>query len=520
MVVKKHCHHPGNKKNKTQKREKKYWRMWGGWNEPVGGGCEVKICGFGKMGETPHMPGKNAAADFVDKILAADLERLSLKEREKVYEDVHGVSDAIQETPELIASCMEQMDHQIGLIQDKDAYEQAKLQSFDCVTNGKLRLAFLRSTSFNPESAALQLVQYFRKKLDIFGPEKLTRSSITLEDIGVAATRMSELGRLQILPNRDSNGRAVVVSRASFMDPALADCDDLSMVRWTAPQTVSGCDRCVTIKAFWYIMSALSEDEETQKKGFIFVWNRIGISGRHEYFRRALALGILEIFQVLPIRMACLHYCYNSSSPVLAVLASAAKSIIRVRVRTHRGSHTECLYELGSFGIPVQEFPFAEDGCIQLANQIQWLERRRKKETYLSKHPQIIGAVDLPSKHDVLLGRGKHRHPGNRLLHELVESYYDQYNHLPREGRSNLAHQLVAVVHGYSGRFLKFDNESGMWVEVSSVEAREKVTHRFRHSRALDMKGGFAHSTESIASWTNNGTDGGGKRSRKSCSGS
>eukprot|EP00980_Cylindrotheca_fusiformis_P012840 scaffold3169_cov107-Cylindrotheca_fusiformis.AAC.10 len=203
--------------------------MWGGWNEPVRGGCEVEICGFG-VGETPRreMPEKNTAADFVDKILAADLERLTLTEREKVYEDVHGVSDAIQETPELIASCMEQMDHEIGLIQDKGAYDQAKLQSFDFVSNRKLRLAFLRSTSFNPKMAASHLVQYFRKKLDIFGPEKLTKSSITLDDIG-AATRIVELGRLQILPNRDSKGRAVVVSRASFMDPALADYDDLSM---------------------------------------------------------------------------------------------------------------------------------------------------------------------------------------------------------------------------------------------------------------------------------------------------
>eukprot|EP00980_Cylindrotheca_fusiformis_P029143 scaffold22737_cov120-Cylindrotheca_fusiformis.AAC.6 len=268
-------------------------------------------------------------------------------------------------------------------------------------------------------------------------------------------------------------------------------------------------------------MSALSEDEETQKKGFIFVWNRISISDRHENFRRALALRLLDVFQVLPIRLACLHYCYNSSSPFLAVLASAAKSVIRVRIRTHRGSHTECLYKLMSFGILVQEFPFTEDGCIQLANQIKWLERRRKKEAYLSKNPQVKGAVDLPSNHDVLWGEGKQIfwHPGNILLHELVEAYDEQYNRLSKDGKTNLADQLVSVVQGYSGRFLNLDSKSGMWVEVSNIEAREKVTHRFRRNRAVGLKRRSTHSNMPIVAKRRN-SEGDAKRPRMMLNGS
>eukprot|EP00980_Cylindrotheca_fusiformis_P029145 scaffold22737_cov120-Cylindrotheca_fusiformis.AAC.8 len=430
------------------------------------------------MSETPQhdTPRNDAPSASVDKILAAELERLSLKEREKVYEDVHGVSNVIQETPEMIATCLEQMDQEIDLIKKKHAYEQAKLRSHYLVTNRQFLLSFLRSTSFNPKMAASYLVQYFSNKLEIFGTEKLGKSRISLEDIGVTATRILELGSMQVLPTRDSQGRPVVVSTPSFMEPAMAAFDDPipSMTR-----------------AFWYLVSTLSEDEETQKKGVVVVVNSTGLSERHMRFHRAVPLKHLQVAEYFPIRLACLHYCHNSSSSfpsiVLSDLASAAKSMVRVRIRTHKGSHTECLYKLMSFGIPVQEFPFTEDGGIELANHVRWLEKHRKKEAYLIKKPPIEGAVDLPSNHDVLLGRGKQiiRHLGNRLLHELVEAYDNQYNRLSKDGKTKLADQIVSIVHGYSGRFMKFDNECGMWVEVSNLEARDKVTHRFRRNRAV-----------------------------------
>eukprot|EP00980_Cylindrotheca_fusiformis_P002891 scaffold675_cov103-Cylindrotheca_fusiformis.AAC.2 len=399
------------------------------------------------FGETPQHGGaeKNTKADAsVNVILAVELEKLSLKEREKVYEDVHGVSDVVQETPELIASCLQEMDHEINLIEKKDAYEQAKLQSFSFVYDRQFRLAFLRCTSFNPRTAASHLVQYFSKRLEIFGTEKLTKSNINLEDIGEKATRVVELGSMQILPNRDSKGRAVVVSMPVALEPAMTVFDD------PVP---------IMMKAFWYLMSTLAEDEETQKKGVVFVSNRASLSER-------------------------LTQCHRASiSEALAI---------------------------------AQEFPFTEDGCIKLTNHFIWLKKRRKKEAYLSRNPLTKGAVDLPSKHDVLLGRGKHisRHAGNRLLHELVATYYNEYNRLPKDGKTNLADQVVGVVHGYAGRFLKFDNESAMWIEVSNLEAREKVAHRFRHNRALSLKGDSTQSLEQIVGKPSEETDGGGKRSR------
>eukprot|EP00980_Cylindrotheca_fusiformis_P002560 scaffold607_cov109-Cylindrotheca_fusiformis.AAC.6 len=482
--------------------------MWCG-RGAVGEGCGGETCGFGMLGEAPlrEMPGMNDTADSLDRIVAAEMEKLSLREREKVYEDVHGVSDVVQETPELIASCLEQMDREINLINEKDAYEQAKLQSLDLVTNRKFRLAFLRCTSFNPKRAALHLVKYFGYKLELLGTEKLGSYPVALGDIGVAATRIVELGAVQVLPNRDSKGRAVVVFSPSVLEPMMEQGDPIPIMA----------------KAIWYSMSMLSEDEETQKMGVVGVLIMSGLSERHEIHHRKLLWRITIIGQVLPFRLVCLHYCNTTSSSfpsaLLSMVALMVHSIVRVRIRTHNGSHTECLYKLMSFGIPVQEFPFTEKGDVQRTNHVNWMKQRRKKETYLSKYPPIEGAVILPSNYDVLWGRGKHvfRHPGNRLLYELVETYYDQYNQLSKDGKTSLADQLVAVVHGFSGRFMKLDKESGMWVEVSIIEAREKVTHRFRHSRAVDLKGGSTRFCELIVARSPNG---GGKRPRMMFNGS
>eukprot|EP00980_Cylindrotheca_fusiformis_P017567 scaffold5516_cov105-Cylindrotheca_fusiformis.AAC.1 len=438
----------------------------------------------------PVMRRNSTTAVSANKLLAAELEKLSFEERERVYEDVHGVSDAIQETPELIANCLEQLNHEIDSIKNKDAYKQARLQSPSLLTNQEYRLAFLRSTLFNTNKAALHLVQYSAYKMEFMGTEQPAKHQIALEDLGPVATRILKFGSFQVLPNRDSKGRAVVVFSPSVLEPVMDAYED------PVPMMV---------KAIWYSMSTLSEDEETQKMGVVCVLNMSGVSERHKKHHRELLWRLTVIGQFLPLRVGCLHCCCTSSSDftsaLLSIVASAANPIVRVRTRIHNGSHTECLYKLVSFGIPIEEFPFTADGGVQLTNHAEWMGKRRKKEAYLRKYPPIEGAVDLPSNNDVLWGRKNHiyRHPGNRILRELVESYDDEYNRLSRDGKTKLADRIVSVVQGLCGRFLKLDKESGMWVVVPDSEAREKVTHRFRRNREWALKrGGCRHSIKPI----------------------
>jgi hypothetical protein len=163
-----------------------------------------------------HMPEAFSEATWSpDNIIAAALGKLSLKEREKVYEDVHGVSDPIHETPKLKDECLRNMEAEINLIQEKVAYEQAKLSSESFVTDRKFRLGFLRAESFNPKKAAARLVKYFKCRLEMFGVEKLSKS-ITLDDLSDESMALLGGGRLQIPPNRDAQGRAVVIFMPAF----------------------------------------------------------------------------------------------------------------------------------------------------------------------------------------------------------------------------------------------------------------------------------------------------------------
>jgi hypothetical protein len=170
-----------------------------------------------------HMPEAFSEATWSpDNIIAAELGKLSLKEREKVYEDVHGVSDPIQETPELRDECLKIMEDEINLIQEKLAYEQAKLLSESFVTDRKFRLGFLRADSFNPKMAAARLVKYFNCRLEMFGVEKLSKS-ITLDDLSDESVAILGEGRMQILPNRDTQGRAVLIAILPFYEYMNAD---------------------------------------------------------------------------------------------------------------------------------------------------------------------------------------------------------------------------------------------------------------------------------------------------------
>lgn len=113
-------------------------------------------------------------------ILAKELSRLSVLEREQVYEDVHGVSGNVNETPQLISDRTEELAHEIEKISHKSAFEKARQQSKEFVA--KQYLQFLRADQFDAKKAARRMVDFFQMKLELFGEDKLGRH-ITLSDM-------------------------------------------------------------------------------------------------------------------------------------------------------------------------------------------------------------------------------------------------------------------------------------------------------------------------------------------------
>jgi hypothetical protein len=81
-------------------------------------------------------------------LLASELDQLSLRERERVFEEVHGVAPIQEEDLDFVTNCLLQLEEEIGFIRRKQAYEKAVFLA--PVKDRGLRLMFLRSVSFDP----------------------------------------------------------------------------------------------------------------------------------------------------------------------------------------------------------------------------------------------------------------------------------------------------------------------------------------------------------------------------------
>jgi hypothetical protein len=140
------------------------------------------------------------------------------------------------------------------------------------------------------------------------------------------------------------------------------------------------------------------------------------------------------------------------------------------------GSQLECQYALLSFGIP-DTAPFDTRGEIQTENLLQYIEKRKEKESQM-----IHTDVYCPSDNDVLLGRGKpfQEWPGNIQLSNIIDMHRKPYNESDRAQKTAISRDVVQIIKGLNGRFLQLNKATGHWEEFSDAVAREKVGSGFR----------------------------------------
>jgi hypothetical protein len=168
-----------------------------------------EVNGEDHYGSQPALPPpEDPRPEDMDALLVAELNKLSIIEREHVLQDIHGVSDIVDEEPEFVARCLAELNTEVTMIDNKPAYLQAKAQNPEYVSNLDFRLMFLRADSFIPKLAAIRLVAFFEAKLELFGTEKLTKT-ILLSDMDKDDIGCLETGYSQLLPGRDRAGRAL-----------------------------------------------------------------------------------------------------------------------------------------------------------------------------------------------------------------------------------------------------------------------------------------------------------------------
>lgn len=163
--------------------------------------------------------------------LGEELNQLSMKERERVLHDIHGVADdfSVEETPKLIEETLHEMDQYLLQTMARttneptnkknkqaEAYRLAEAQNAADVKDRKLRLIFLRAQDFDPKQAVNHMLKFFHQKLDLFGPAKVGKD-ITLDDMTSEDLECIENGHLQQLPARDQAGRALITMSVSHL---------------------------------------------------------------------------------------------------------------------------------------------------------------------------------------------------------------------------------------------------------------------------------------------------------------
>lgn len=85
---------------------------------------------------------------------------------------------------------------------------------------------------------------------------------------------------------------------------------------------------------------------------------------------------------------------------------------------------------------------------------------------------------------DVLCQRGglANKHVGNHRYLAAKETLQDVYRATPKAGRTAVAQRLVDLVHGWGGRFLRYDGKKGGWYEIHNHTARTKAGQALRES--------------------------------------
>jgi hypothetical protein len=96
------------------------------------------------------------------------------------------------------------------------------------------------------------------------------------------------------------------------------------------------------------------------------------------------------------------------------------------------------------------------------------------------------------NNNDVLCGRGgaTNSHIGNRSFRLLVKEYKDKYLKAKKKEKPNVAGEIVDKIRGLDppGRFLKKDRETGYWLDIGDVRAKEKTSQALREGAPLIRK--------------------------------
>lgn len=227
------------------------------WTGEDEGRCRAAWCGSDDGLGLPFRPQSSSNEEPVD-VLAQELTRISIKERETVYEEIHGVVNPMEESLDFLEEVYASLESELKKIKKKTAYDRALFLSPRYVNDPAFRLKFLRSTRFDAKRAAAKMAAFFESKLELFGEEKLVKR-ITLEDLDKEDLANLNNGTYHFLPLRDRSNRAICLVMQNLAN----------FKNWMS-----------TIRCVWYEIMTEIENEDSQRNGFVNIFYNLGESDK------------------------------------------------------------------------------------------------------------------------------------------------------------------------------------------------------------------------------------------------
>jgi hypothetical protein len=166
-------------------------------------------------------------------VLANDLNKMTVDERDIVYDDVHGVrSLPVEERdPSRMRESLDQMDRSVNHLMEPNmtAFRKAITLNSQYVLRDRLfRICFLRADEFDAPKAARRFLNYLEFSYELFGDVALIRP-IRFDDLTKDEQNILKEGAQQILPYRDRTGRCIFIRMGKMRSPG--DCQYHSSVR-------------------------------------------------------------------------------------------------------------------------------------------------------------------------------------------------------------------------------------------------------------------------------------------------
>lgn len=191
----------------------------------------------------------------------------------------------------------------------------------------------------------------------MFGPEKaflpLTVDG-ALKDDEVALTK----GFVNYTGAVDPTGRSIM-----FGDPSKLD-----------PKAYEAKSMCRTL---WYVVHTVLENEETQKKGLVFMlWpHHVKLS---QLDKKLLKLNSVSMRSCIPVRISAIHLCHPPKifAIVFPIIKVFMGDIVKKRFRVHSGTQEAVLKDLEETSLTTDMIAVQLGGKVEV-DMVKWIAERR-----------------------------------------------------------------------------------------------------------------------------------------------